>query len=229
MNPCAPDDEQHDADQDQREAQAGPKTEGSPAAMETQPSAKREADDPVRGEMAEHRSARVAQATQRAGGNSLQAIKKLKSSASREQKNRAVNNGFIRRVSAGNPAGNDEEDYAHAGHERSTKQDGGTAGVYGSPRILAPDGLANTDRGSGRNTERNHVSERDGVQGNLMASERDGAEPADQRRYQGKDADLKCDLHGCRESESKEAAYAAQLGLHGSVEQTGAVAPVIPE
>ena len=59
-----------------------------------------------------------------------------------------------------------------------------------APGIAAADGLADANGGGGGDAERNHVSESDGVEGDLVAGEGDGAEAADERCDQGEDGDF---------------------------------------
>ena len=89
--------------------------------------AERESDKPVGGEVAEHGSARVSCAAERAGGHGLNAVEELKSGTYGEQSNGAFDDDGVVGVHERDIARKDEQDDAHAEHEAATDQDGGIA------------------------------------------------------------------------------------------------------
>ena len=95
--------------------------------------------------------------------------------------------------------------------------------------IFAADGLADANGGGGRNSQRDHVGERDGVERDLMAGERHGAEARDQGGDHGEDSALERELNGGRIAEGDEAANAREINVDGSFEQIGAMAAVVPQ
>src|SRR6266851_1874886 len=84
-NRAAPGEKQDDADQNERQAQAGPQAERAPASVETQPGTEGKSNNPVRGEVTKHRRARIARTAESASGDGLDAIEQLKRSAGGEQ------------------------------------------------------------------------------------------------------------------------------------------------
>ena len=73
-NRALPGEKQDDADQNEREAQAGPQAKRAPASMETQPGTERKPNNPIRREVTEHGRARIARAAESASGDGLDAI-----------------------------------------------------------------------------------------------------------------------------------------------------------
>src|SRR5713101_3727537 len=73
-NRAPPGEKQDDADQNERQAQAGPQAESAPAPVETQPGPERKTNNPIRGEVAKHGRACVARAAESARSDGLNAI-----------------------------------------------------------------------------------------------------------------------------------------------------------
>ncbi len=109
------------------------------------------------------------------------------------------------------------------------EKDGGVACIASGGGIAAADGLAYANGSGGRDAERNHVGERDGVESDLMAGERDGAEAGDERRDEGEDGDFGGHLQRGGKTKSEEATDALEIGISGSFEEIGAMAVVVPE
>ena len=196
---------------------------------EAEPGAERETHEPVGAEMADHRSAGVASASEGAGGDGLDTVEELKGSAGGKEDDGVVDEYGIVGVNAGDVLGEDQEDDAHDGHEGSAEEDGGVAGVASTGEIAASDGLADADCGGGRDAQRNHIGEGDSVEGDLVTGERDGAEAGDQGGDGGEDGDLGGHLHSGGEAESDEAPDARQIGEKRGLTQVSVVAGVVPE
>jgi len=143
---------------------------------EAEPRAQGEAHEPVGAEVADHRGAGVARAAESAGGYGLDAVEELEGGAGGQENDGVVDEDGIVGVDAGDVLREDEEDDAHAGHEGGAEENGRVAGKAGAGEITAPDGLTYADGGGGRNAERDHVGEGDGVDGDLVTGERDGTE-----------------------------------------------------
>ena len=109
---------------------------------------------------------------------------------------------------------------AHERHEGSTEEDGGIASITSGEGITAADGLTYADGRGGGDAERDHVSEGDGVEGDLVAGERDGAEAADERCDHGEDADFGGELQGGGQAERDETTDALDIGLKRSFEES---------
>src|SRR6266436_1975556 len=77
--------------------------------------------------MAKHGRACIAGTAERARGNGLDAIEKLEGRTCGQQKDGAVNDGFVRRIHARDPSRKQEQRPPGAGHEGGTKQDSGSA------------------------------------------------------------------------------------------------------
>jgi len=215
---AAPEGEEEDADQDEGKAEADPEAESSPVPAETEIRAEREAQEPVGGEVAEHRSAGVAGAAKGAGGDSLDAIEELEGGACGEESDGGVDDGFVGGIETGDVAREDEKDDAHAGHEGGAKEDRGVACIARSDGIAPAEGLADANGRSGSEAEGNHVGEGDGVQGDLMSGLGHGTESRNQGSYEGEDADLGGLLKGGGKAEGDELADAIQVGLDRSLE-----------
>src|SRR5579883_1326759 len=213
---AAPGEKQDDADQDEGETEAGPNAESAPAAAKTEPGSKRQTNYPITREVAEHRCAGVASSAEGAGGHGLNSIEELKGGARSQQKRRAADDDFIGRVHQRDPA-------------RKHQEHGGVAGFAGGDRFAAADGLAHADGSRGRDAERNHVREGDGVESDLVTGEGDGAEASDESGGERENADFKGDLNGRGQAEEDEAPNADEINVHGSFEQLGAVAAVVPK
>ena len=226
---AAPEGEEEDADEDEGEAEADPEAESSPMAVEAEPSTEGKTNQPVRREVAEHGRARVAGAAERAGGDGLDAVEELEGGAGSEKGDGGADDGFVSGVDAGDVARENEEDDAHEGHEGGTEEDGGVTGVAGGERFAAADGLADANGSGGREAERNHVGEGDGVERDLMTGLGNGAETGDERSDQSEDADFGGKLNRGGKTESDELADAVEVGVHGSFEEFGFVAGVVPE
>ncbi len=206
-----------------------PRGPGRPSAVEAEIGAEGNADEPVGGEVAEHGSARVACAAKGAGGYGLEAVEELEGGSGGEEGDGAVDDGFVVGVDVGDEARKDEEDDAHAEHEAGAKEDGGVAGIARGGRIAAADGLAYANGSGGRDAKRNHVGKGDGVESDLMAGERDGAEARDERGDEGEDGDFGGHLQGGGKTKSEETADALEIGISRSFEEIGAMAVVVPE
>jgi len=198
-------------------------------AAEAEPGAERQAHQPISGEVAEHGGTRVAGATQGAGGHGLDAVEKLEGGARGEEDDRVADDGGVVGVNAGDETREDEERDAHARHKGGAEKDGGVTGIARAQGIAAADGLTNADGGSGGDAERHHVGEGHGVQGDLVAGERNGSKARDERGDEGEDADLSGELQRGGQAEGNEAADALDIDLNGSFQKVGAVAMVIPE
>ena len=74
----------------------------------------------------------------------------------------------MRAIQRGKPAADDTGER----HERGADEDGRAASVARSLRIFSSERLADANGGGRRNAERHHVGERDGVERDLMAGER---------------------------------------------------------
>jgi len=198
-------------------------------ALEAEPGTQWKTNQPVSGEMAKHGRAGVSGAAQGAGGDSLDAVEELEGGASGEERDRAANHDFVVCIDARDDAGEDEQDDAHAEHEARAEQDGRVAGVTCGGRIAASNGLAHADSGGGRDAERNHVSESHCIERNLVAGERHGAEPGDERGDEGEDADFGGELQSGGKTEGDKAADTLEVGLCRSFQEIGAMAVVVPE
>src|SRR5216683_1117417 len=73
-NRPSPGEKQDDADQNERQAQAGPQAKRAPAPAEAQPGTERKTNNPVRSEVAEHGRARIAGTAEGSRGDGLDAI-----------------------------------------------------------------------------------------------------------------------------------------------------------
>src|SRR5208337_1228862 len=82
---------------------------------------------------------------------------------------------------------------------------------------------------SGRDAERHHVGEGDSVESDLVASERNGCQPCDERGDEGENTDFGGELQCCGQAEGNEAADALDIDFNGSFQKVGAVAVVVPE
>ena len=159
----------------------------------------------------------------------MDAVEKLESGPGGEEDSGVADDRGVVGVNAGDHARKDQERDAHAGHERGAEDDGGVASVASGQGIAAADGLTYTDGGRGRNAERNHVSEGDGVERDLVAGQRNGAESGDERGDHGEDADFGGELQGGWQAEGNEAADALDIDFDGSLKEVGAMAMVVPE
>ncbi len=229
MGGVAPDDEENDSDQNQGEAEANPEAERSHVVAEGEPSAKRKADDPVGSEMAEHRRARIARAAKRSGSGRLDSVEKLKRSACGQQNSCRADYNGIRRIDAGDPTGKDKKDDAGEGHEDGAEEDSGVAGGGRATRVFAADGLADANSCGAGDAERNHVSERHGVQSNLVSRKWHGSEARDQRRDEGKDAAFERKLHCGGKAKNEQSLDARKVEIDGRLQKFGAVLAVVPE
>lgn len=196
---------------------------------ETEVGAQGEAHEPVGGEVAEHGSASVTCAAERARGNGLDAVEELKGGTGHEENGGGVDDGFVGSVEAGDVAREDQERDTHSGHERGTEEDGGVTGIACTDRIATAESLSYTDGGSGREAERNHVSEGDGVEGDLVAGLSDGTETRDESGDKSENSDFSGDLNGSGKTESDELTDAGEVGRKGSVAEFRFVVSVVPE
>src|SRR5229473_8641693 len=73
-NRASPGEKQDDADQNERQAQAGPQAKRAPAPVEAQPGTERKTNNPIRGEVTEHGRARIAGTAEGSRGDGLDAI-----------------------------------------------------------------------------------------------------------------------------------------------------------
>ena len=124
--------------------------------------------------MAEHRSSRVAGATECAGSDGLETVEKLKSGTRSEQSYCRGNHLFVRACTGGRSNEETDKDYAAAGHEDRAESNRSAAGVSRGDGIFAAQRLADAYRGRGRYPQRDHKGQRDGIQRNLVAGERYG-------------------------------------------------------
>ena len=212
MKTAAPEGQEEEADEDQGGAETDPEAERAPVAAEAEPGAEGESHEPVGAEVAEHGRARVAGAAEGAGGDGLDAVEELEGGAGSEKNDGVVDEDGIVGVDAGDVLREDEKDDAHAGHEGGAEENGGVAGVAGAGEVAASDGLADANSGGGGDAEWNHVSERDGIERDLMAGERNGAESRDERGDGGEDADFGGELDAGGQAERDEAADAGKIG-----------------
>ncbi len=196
---------------------------------EAEPGAEGEAHEPVGAKMADHRRARISSAAESTGGDGLDAIEKLEGGAGGEQDDGVVDEHGIVGVNAGDVLREDEKDEAHDGHERGAEQDGGVAGEACADEIAATDRLADADGGGGRDAEGNHVGEGDGVESDLVAGKRDGAETGDQRGNGCEDGDFGGHLHGSGKTQGNKAADAIEVGAKRGFAHVGLVSRVVPE
>ncbi len=212
-----------------REAEANPEAQSSPVAVEAEPGTERKPEQPVGGEVAEHGSACVSCAAKCSRGDGLDAVEELESGTSGEESDGVADDGFVGGEEAGNVAGKDEQGDAHAEHETGAKNDGGVACEAGGSGFTAADGLANANGGGGGDAERNHVSEGDGVEGDLVRGQGNGTEASNERSDEGEDGDFGGELKGGGKTESYELADALEIGQDGSFEEFGFVARVVPQ
>ena len=146
-----------------------------------------------------------------------------------EEEDGVADDGIIRGVDAGDVARKNEQGDAHAEHEACTKNDRSVTSETSGGGFSASDGLSDAD-GSGRgDAEGNHVGEGDGVEGDLVGGERDGAEARDERSDCGEDGDFGGELQGSGKSKGNELADTLKIGLNGRFEQLCFVARVVPE
>ena len=225
----APEDQEEDADEYEGEAKTDPETESAPVTAEAEVSAEGETHKPVGGEVTEHGSARIASAAECAGSNGLDAIEELESGTSDKESGGAMDDGFVESVDAGDEERENEESNAHGGHEGGADKDGSVAGVARVGGGAAAEGLADSDRGGGGESEWNHVGEGNGVESDLMTGLSDGAETRDQGGDDGKDGNLSGLLKRGGKAESDELADAGEVGLNRRFEEFGFVAHVVPE
>jgi len=198
-------------------------------AAEAEPGAEGEAEEPVGREVAEHGCARVAGATESTGGGGLDAVEKLESGTGGKQGDSGVDDTFVGGVEARDVARENEQNDAHGGHEGGAENDGGVARIARGFRIAATEGLTDTD-GSGRGEpEGNHVGKGDGVERDLVAGLRDGAETRDESCDRSEDRDFGGELESGREAENDELADAGEIRLDGRFEQVSFVMRVVPE
>ena len=122
------------------------------------------------------------------------AVEQLEGGAGDEESGGAVDYGFVGSVKASDVAGEGEQDDAHGGHEGGTEDDGGVACVARVDGRTAAEGLADADGGGGREAERNHVGEGDGVESDLVAGLGDGAETGDEGSDESEYADFSGEL-----------------------------------
>ena len=198
-------------------------------AAEAEPCAEGESHQPVGAEVAEHGRARVAGATEGSGGDGLDAVEELECGAGGKQDDGGVNENGVVGVNARDVFRKDEKDNAHAGHESGAKKDGCVSGIARARKIAATDSLAYTDGGGGRDTERNHVGEGDGVERDLMAGEGNSAETRDERGDGGEDADFGGELDAGGETEADEAADACEIRSEFHFAQAGMIVRIVPE
>ena len=129
--------------------------------------------------MADHRRAGVAGAAEGTGRDGLDAVEELEGGTRGEKYDGVVNEDGIVGVDAGDVFRKDEQNDAHGGHEGGAEEDGGVACAAGSGKIAASDGLADANGRGGRDTQGDHVGEGDGVERDLVAGERYGAQASD--------------------------------------------------
>ena len=177
--------------------------------------------------MAEHRSAGIAGAAQGAGGDGLHAVEQLKERGDKEQRDRGRNQRAVRSVNAHDRAWNQKQEQRHAAHEAGAKQHGGPASAAGGVGIAASEALSDADRCGGADAQRNHVSEADRIQRDLMAGERNGAEARDQRGSNREDAYFQTELRRGGKTKPYQFAEAPGIRQARGVTQTGFVAVVV--
>src|SRR5208337_1440560 len=180
-------------------------------AAEAEPGTERQTHEPISREMTKHGRTGISGAAQGTGGHGLDAVEKLEGCAGGEEDDGVANNGGVVRVDACDEARKHQERHAHAGHERGTKEDGGAARIASALWIAAADGLSNADSGSGGDAERNHIGEGDGVESDLVAGERNGSQPCDERGDKGEDTDFGGELQCRGQAEGNEAADALDI------------------
>jgi len=226
---AAPKVEQENADEDERKTESDPETERSPVAAETEPCAEGKTEQPIRGEMTQHGSARISRAAKSARGNSLDSIEELEGGARGEEGDGAADDGFVGSVEAGDETRKDEKDYAHGRHEGGAEDDGGVASVASIDGRAPADGLTNTNGGGGGEAKGHHVSQGDSVEGDLVTGLGNGAEARDESSDRGKDGDFCGELNCGREAESDELTDASEVGLNGRLEQVGLMPEIVPD
>src|SRR5262249_46873314 len=132
-------------------------------------------------------------------------------------------------VDAGDPLLINDEDDAGESHERCSDEDGSAAGDGGPVGIFAAKSLAHTDGGGGSDAERNHVGKGNGVERDLMRGKWNRAEARDERSDGGEDSALKSELKRGGNAERDQLPDAAQIQIHRSLQQFGAMFSVVPE
>src|SRR5689334_7832528 len=180
MYRSSPGEQQNYANQNESKAQPRPNPESAPASTEAEPGAQRQANDPVSREVADHGCAGVPSPSQGPCGDGLNPIKQLKGGAGDQEQGSAANDRFVRRVHKCDPTRKNQKPDACKSHESSAKKDGGVACIPGRGWLSASDGVAHSDRGSGGDSKRDHVGERDGVERDLVARKSNRSQATDE-------------------------------------------------
>src|SRR5580704_15961913 len=108
--------------------------------------------------MAGHGGARVACASQRAGGYRLHSVKQLKKTTDEKQSACGADHGGIGSVNSSDVLRRGEKKYGHKAHEAGAEEHGGPSGAAGGVWITTSEGLANTNRSGSAESQGDHVS-----------------------------------------------------------------------
>ena len=102
----------------------------------------------------------------------------------------------------------DEEEDSHEGHESCADGDGEQAGAAGAGGIAGSDGVADGDRGSGGDSQRNHIGVGSAAEDDFVRGERDGREVRGHHGGCAERGDFKHDLRRGGQAEFEQSADA---------------------
>src|SRR5215210_4420817 len=140
-DPTRPDNEQRDTADDEPGGQAPPEPDDPVICRKAEGVTKRQADEPVPGEIPEHRRPRVSQPAQHAGGNALHAIEQLKDRRNQQQGGADLEHAGIPGESSDEKPWSDEERYRRARHECDAEEQGRPPGAPSRLGISTPDSV----------------------------------------------------------------------------------------
>ena len=208
--------------------ESNPESGRAPASAEAEIPARRQAEDPVGDEVADHRRARIAQAAQRARRDRLEAVEQFEHRGQRQQRHRHPDDRRVVREDAADRHRRQQEDNStttalEERTQRSAVQPDSARGL----RIAAADRLSHAHgRGRGQ-AQRDHVRYADRDDRDLVRRQRNVVEPADERRGGREHSHFNRRLAGRRQTQPQQLADARRVEPRRDVEQAGAVAPVV--
>ena len=146
----------------------------------------------------------------------MDTVEELEGGTGGEESDGAANDGLIVSVEVSDEAREDEEDTAHERHEGGAKKNSDIARIAGGERVATADGLAYANGGGRGNAQRNHIGEGDSVESDLVAGERNGTQPRNERSNESENGDFGGELESRGKTEGNELADTLEIGLNGS-------------
>ena len=186
-----------------------------------------QADEPVAAEVYKEAGVGVARAAEGADDGDLESVAELEEGGDGEERDGGGDHWLVRGEEAGDGVRKGEIQGGDREHEGPGEQEGGPACSAGLGGSASADGLADADASGGGDAERDHEGEGDAVEGDLMASERDGAEEGDGEGHDAEDGDLHHNGGAGGDAEGEQAAEERPLQTERDVEEAVAMAAVV--